>query len=94
MVVLVFPAAQLRGELAGCPERRAALEFLAVGAVAAFDLAIDLGAARGDMPMGDSKITEMPDEIGAELASMRLFPSGKRLMGGRASRLPCGRAQL
>ena len=47
MVVLVFPAAQLRGELAGCPERRAAIEFLAVGAVAAFDLAIDLGAARG-----------------------------------------------
>ena len=67
MVVLVFPAAQLRGELAGCPERRAAIEFLAVGAVAAFDLAIDLGAARGDMPMGDSKITEMPGEIGAEL---------------------------
>jgi hypothetical protein len=48
MVVLVFPTAKLPGELAGFPERRAAIEFLAVGAVAAFDLADDLWAARRD----------------------------------------------
>jgi hypothetical protein len=49
MVVLVFPTAKLSGELAGCPERGASIEFLAVGAMAAFDLAVDLGTARRDM---------------------------------------------
>ena len=61
MVVLVFPAAQLRGELAGCPERRAALEVLRS------TLPLISGQPGGICPMGDSKITEMPSEFGAEL---------------------------
>jgi hypothetical protein len=57
-------------KLAECSERRTAIEFLAIGAVAAFDLAIDLGAAREDMSMLDPEVTEIPGEIGAELVAV------------------------
>ncbi len=70
MVVLVFPAAQFRGELAGRTERRPSIELLPVRAVAALNFAVDLGAARRDMPMGDPEIPEMPSEISAELIAM------------------------
>ena len=66
MIVLAFPAPQLRGELSRCPECHAAIEFLSVGPVATLDLAIDLRTTRRNVPVGDAKIPEMPREVGAE----------------------------
>src|SRR6202047_2105862 len=75
MVVLVFPTPQFGGELPGRAEDRSPVKLLSIGAVAALDFAVDLGAARRDAPMRDAEIPEMPGEIGPELiAVVRLNP--------------------
>ena len=48
MVVLVFPTPQFGNELPRRAEDRAAVELLPIGAVAALDFPIDLGATRRD----------------------------------------------
>jgi hypothetical protein len=60
MVVLVLPAAQFGGELTGRAERGPSIELFLIRAVAAFDLAVDLGAARRNVPMGDAEVAQMP----------------------------------
>ena len=51
MVVFVLPAAEFGGQLTRCAECRPAIKLLPIRAVASFDFAVDLGAARRDVLM-------------------------------------------
>jgi hypothetical protein len=55
MVVLVLPAAEIGGELRGPPEGHAPVEFLLVGAMTAFHLAVHLWTTRGNSAVGDAQ---------------------------------------
>jgi hypothetical protein len=70
MVVLVLPRAQLADELGPGREGHSPVELILVGAMAALDLPIRLGAAGRDVLVGDAEIVEMPGEVGAPFGAV------------------------
>lgn len=62
-VVLGFPPSDLSTEISLVLERPASVELLCIGFVAAFDFAVDLGAPRRDLAMGDFRVREIPGEL-------------------------------
>jgi hypothetical protein len=90
MVVFVLPAPQFGGELGRGAECCPSVELFPVCAVAAFDFAVDLGAAWRDVPMGDAKVSQMPSEVGPELvAVVCLHPLGRQSISADFPAIQC-----
>jgi hypothetical protein len=70
MVVLVFPLAQLLGELRRASENHSPVELVRVRPVAAFHLPIAFRATPRDVPVRDAEIPQMPREVSTEFGAM------------------------
>jgi hypothetical protein len=66
VVVLVLPAAKLGREFGHRANAGTPVELVFVGSMAPLDFAVALGAAHGNVAMGDPEISEVPGEIGSE----------------------------
>ena len=64
MVVLVFPAGELLGQLLGTLELRPPIELVGVGSMTALDLAVALRASSWDSAVQNADILEVPGEVG------------------------------
>jgi hypothetical protein len=67
MIVFMLPLAELLGELGRGPEDHAPVEFVFVRPMAALDLAIGLGTAPGNLPVGHPEVPQVPGEVGPKL---------------------------
>ena len=70
MVVLMFPLAQLLGELGRASEDHSAVEFVRIRPVAAVHLPVALRAAPRDLSVRDAEVSKRPREISTEFGPM------------------------
>src|SRR4030095_1670577 len=70
MIVLVLPPPQFDRELGHGAKGGPAVELVFIGPVAPLDLAVALGAPRGNVAMGDAEIAEVPGEVRPELVAV------------------------
>lgn len=62
--------AELVGELGRGPEDHAPVEFVRVRPMAALDLAIGLGIASRNVPVGHPEVPQVPGKVGPKLGAM------------------------
>jgi hypothetical protein len=70
MVVLVFPLAQLLGQLGRAAENHSTVELVGVGSVAAFHLPVAFRTTSRDLLVRDAEIPQVPREVSAELGAV------------------------
>lgn len=70
MIVFMLPLAELVGELGRGPKDHAPVEFVRVRPMAALDLAISLGIASRNLPVGHPEVPQVPSKVGPELRAM------------------------
>ena len=66
----MLPRPQLADKFRAGPKGHPLVEFVLVGAMTTFDLAIGLRTAGWDVPVGDAEIVQMPGEISAPFGAV------------------------